>query len=379
MRKVSMWFGVVFAFMAFSAWAYTPVPPLKTEAKTPQFTFAWPLDEGAPKPRGGTTKGADVTLQTAPSKEWQALQETGLDTLERDRRAILAMAGEFRVSFDFLEIATFDAQHPRDRPYQSWGTELVLVAEDRGDFIALQHLLVMRMQGDDADAKPMVMRHWRQEWQWQGDKTLSYAGGTRWQSVPVGEAEKRGAWVQTVYQVDDSPRYASHGRWEHNAAFSTWISAETWRPLPRREYSSRDDYQVLRGTNRHTVLPTSWMQEENNLKLVLNAKGEPDAALPYRSREYGVARYERITGFDFSAGREYFERTEPFWAQVRTAWAARVAANGGYTLQKHVDQGGLFAPFFDYAQKLADGEATFDAKDAAAFVSRTLEESYFVK
>ncbi len=379
MRKVSMWLGVVFACTAPAALAYEPAPPAKAQAQAPQFTFAWPLEEGAPKPRGGTTRGTEVTLQTGPSKEWEALRAPDIDAFERDRRAILAMAGEFRVSFDFLEIANFDARHPRDRPYQSWGTETVLVAEDRGDFIALQHLLVMRMHGEDADAKPMVVRHWRQEWQWQGNDALAYAGGTRWQAVALDDAARVGSWVQTVYQVDDSPRYASAGRWQHNPAFSTWISAETWRPLPRREFSARDDYQVLLGTNRHTVLPAGWVQEENNLKLVLAANGEPDAALPYRSREYGVARYERIAGFDFSAGREYFERTEPFWALVRAAWAARVAASGGYTLQKHVDRGGLFMPFFEYAQKLADGEAEFDAQDAAGFVSRTLEASYFAR
>ena len=29
----------------------------------------------------------------------------------------------------------------------------------------------------------------------------------------------------------------------------------------------RDDYQVLVGTNRHTITPDGWLQEENNLKL----------------------------------------------------------------------------------------------------------------
>ena len=69
------------------------------------------------------------------------------------------------------------------------------------------------------------------------------------------------------------------------------------------------DYQVLEGTNRHTITATGWLQEENNLKLVLGANGQADPAQPYRAREYGVARYSRMRGGDFHAADEYYQRT----------------------------------------------------------------------
>jgi hypothetical protein len=77
--------------------------------------------------------------------------------------------------------------------------------------------------------------------------------------------------------VDDSPRYAARGRWQHAAGVSTWISDETWRPLPRREFSVRKDYDVLVGTNRHTITPTGWVQEENNVKLALDVQVQDGA------------------------------------------------------------------------------------------------------
>jgi hypothetical protein len=40
-----------------------------------------------------------------------------------------------------------------------------------------------------------------------------------------------------------------------------------------------------------------------------------------------------------------------------------------------VDQGQLFIPFFDYAQRLADG-AAFDPDAARTFVRRTLQNDY---
>jgi hypothetical protein len=339
------------------------------------YTFAWPLGEGQLKPRGSSTKGVQVTLDTVPAESWKRLHEPGLSDFERDRRAILAMAGPYRVSFDFLEIVRFDATRKPDAPYQSWGTEYVFVEADHGDFISLQHILVMRvLQQDGSPSDPMVTRHWRQEWRYQAQSALVYEGLNTWKVKAVSPEQRSGAWVQSVYQVDDSPRYAALGRWVHADSFSTWASDETWRPLPRREWSVRSDYQVLVGTNRHTITQTGWLQEENNLKLALDTNGAPRAQNPYLAREYGVARYERIKGYDFAPGRDYFEKTEPFWAEVRAAWQ-ETSREGGFTLRKPVDQGQLFIPFFEYAEKLADG-APFAVEEARAFVRNTLRNSY---
>jgi len=331
-----------------------------------QFIFAWPLDQAALKPRGATTRGVPVTLDTAPAEAWKRLTEPGLAPQERDRRAILAMAGPYRVSFDFLEVVRYDPALKPDAPYQSWGTEYVFVAEDRPDFVALQHILVMRFLEKDQPSDAMVVRHWRQEWRYQADSLLAYEGRNTWARRSL--KEKSGLWTQTVLQVDDSPRYAASGRWKHEGGVSTWLSDETWRPLPRREFSVRKDYDVLVGTNRHTITPQGWVQEENNLKLVMNSN-------KHLSREYGVARYERIRDYDFGPGEIYYRRTEPFWAEVRAAWRELEQARGRFGVRAPVDQGRLFVPFFDYAQRLAEG-APFDRDAARTFVRRTLQDSY---
>jgi hypothetical protein len=334
-----------------------------------QFIFAWPLEEKALKPRGATTRGAPVTLDAAPSESWKKLREPGLTDVERDRRAILAMAGPYRVSFDFLEVVRYDPSLKQDAPYQSWGTEYVFVSEDRPELIALQHVLVMRMRLEDGKtSEPMVVRHWRQEWRYQPEFLLAYEGAQTWARQAVPAEARRGAWSQSVLQVDDSPRYAAVGRWQHAGGVSTWISQETWRPLPRREFSVRKDYDVLVGTNRHTITQDGWLQEENNLKLALQGQR-------YLAREYGVARYQRIRNYDFTAGEKYYTRTEPFWAEVRSAWQDIAQRAGRFTLRAQVDQGQLFVPFFEYAAKLEAG-AAFDREAARAFIRRTLQDSY---
>lgn len=368
---------ILLALLPLAAQAYDPGEG--DGANASWFTFAWPLSEDALKPRGASTRGAPVVLDPAPGEAWRRLHEPGLSALERDRRAILAMAGPYRVSFDFLEVLRFDPALKPDAPYQSWGTEYVFVAENRDDFIALQHVLVMRVLTEDGStSKPIVIRHWRQEWRYQSDALLAYEGANTWARRPVPARQREGAWVQSVYQVDDSPRYAARGRWQHNDSLSTWISDETWRPLPRREWSVRKDYHVLAGTNRHTITPDGWVQEENNLKLALDNNGKARAEMPYLAREYGFARYQRIRDYDFGAGELYFARTEPFWAEVRAAWRELARREARFTLKAPVDQGRLFEPFFEYAQNLVDGKR-FDRDDARAFIDRTLREIYLTR
>lgn len=324
-------------------------------AAPPRYTFSWPMDASTPGPRGGTTKGAPVTLDREPSKAWRDLRAEGLSAQERDRRAILAMAGTYRVTFDFLEVVPFIALDKPSAPYQSWGTEKIYVDSDDGTSISLVHILEMRIvQQDGSISEPMITKHWRQDWRYQPTHIVEYRGRDRWQRRKLGAPEAKGAWLQSVYQVDESPRYASLGRWEHSGSFSSWLSGETWRPLPRREWSVREDYQVLVGSNRHTISPTGWLQEENNLKTVLTATREVDASRPYIAREYGVARYERIRDADFAQADSYYDKTKQFWDQVRDEWSRLFVKQGEVTLKGPVDKLGLFHPLFAQADAVAE-------------------------
>ncbi|MFO7306016.1 MAG: hypothetical protein C0P74_010905 [Gammaproteobacteria bacterium] len=337
---------------------------------TPRYTFAWPLDAPMPKPRGGVTKGAPVELDTTPSEAWRALRAENLTDFERDRRAILAMAGTYRVTFDFLEIVSYAQPDALVAPYQSWATEKIYVDEDTGRSISLVHILEMRtVEPDGSIGETLVTKHWRQDWTYEPPHIVEYVGRDRWVRRTLAPDDVKGQWLQTVYQVDESPRYASIGRWEHNASFSSWSSGETWRPLPRREWSVRDDYDVLIGTNRHTIYPTGWLQEENNLKAVLGEDGTPAHTQPYLAREYGIARYERIRGADFAAADRYYASTRVFWNAVRARWSEIFATQGMAQLRGPVDKLGLFQPLFAHAEAILEQGAEASAKTPAVIES----------
>tara|TARA_B100001996_G_scaffold83680_1_gene61717 strand:- start:136 stop:1278 length:1143 start_codon:yes stop_codon:yes gene_type:complete len=325
---------------------------------TRQYTFSWLFqDESNMRPRGGTTKGPEVNLNKFPSDEWNRLQEPGLSMFEKDRRAILAMTGGYRTSFDFIETVGFSSQYKPAAPYQSWGTEYVYLIEDRGNFISLQHIIVMFIEMPDKSiSDAMVIKHWRQDWQYEDTNLNVFMGNSTWVKKEFSGEEVAGTWSQSVYQVDDSPRYQAIGRWQHKSNYSSWLSNETWRPLPRREFSVRDDYDILIGTNRHTITPLGWVQEEENLKAkLLQDNNKVDKIL---AKEIGLARYEHIINHNWKAGDEYWDKTNTFWKEVRDAWNTFLKDNKVLIVKKSIDNQSLYESMFNLANESAENKSS---------------------
>ena len=273
---------------------------------------------------------------------------------EKDRAAILAMAGEYRVSFDFQEVLGVRAGYDLADPYHSAATELVQVVEDTGDFISLQHLLVVS-HGDQTH----VIKHWRQDWRYEQAEGYSFTGGNVWE--PIDYDAVAGTWMQSVYQVDDSPRYWGVGTWVHRDGISTWTSSLTNRPLPRREYSKRDDYQILTAINTHVVTADGWMHYQSNYKYDLNTPESPVIAL-----ESGVNTYERVDGLDFSAAREYWDNTEAYWAEVRAVWDEIYAEQETVALRSSVRGDPMYNHLFDLADEYWGDAECADARGRIA-------------
>ena len=106
----------------------------------------------------------------------------------------------------------------------------------------------------------------RQDWEYEPTKMWSYIGNYKWKSIELKQQDEQGKWLQTVWQVDESPCYAGLGRWTKDNGVTEWTSNETYRPLPRREHTIRNDYDVIIGTNRHALTATGWVHEQDNIK-----------------------------------------------------------------------------------------------------------------
>lgn len=263
---------------------------------------------------------------------------------QSDRQSILSMAGEYRVNFGFEEILTLSADSSKSEPYVAHGHEKVVILEDKGDFISLQHLLIVG-KGEEAQ----VVKHWRQDWQFEPKQVLLFRGDNTWSLEEVPAEKSAGAWSQTVYQVDDSPRYAGVAPWKHIGNYSYWESDPTWRPLPRREAEARKDYDVLVGTNRHSITPEGWAHEQDNLKLALH----PERAI---ARERGENIYKRDPEFDYSAATAYWEDTAPFWQEVRSWWNAQIAEGKTFHYAKAENSLEPHLKILELAERYAQGE-----------------------
>lgn len=291
--------------------------------------------------------------QTAPAATARSAQ------FEQDRQSILAQQGQFKVRFDFQENVAFHEGYEIIEPKLSGGNEIVRLVEDTGDRISLQHILVM-----EHDGQSIVIKHWRQDWVYQPATVLTYAGPNRWVLTPVLEAERAGAWSQTVWQTDDSPRYGGVGRWTHENGLDQWTSGPTWRPLARRDAVRHPVYDRYIGTNRHALTPFGWVHIQDNLK-----EGLVDGELTAIVQEDVINTYRTDTTYNPAPGDEYWAATKDYWAGVRAAWEEVIQANGGMTLEEEAENGSTTGPaLMGMAQQIIDGLKTTEAAIAEARV-----------
>jgi hypothetical protein len=268
----------------------------------------------------------------------------------RDRQSILAMAGDYRVRFDMRETTAFQPDYKPLEPKLSGGHEVVRVIEDRGDFISLQHLLVV--EGDGGE--PMVVKHWRQDWTWEPNEVVVYDSSGRWKVAAVPPAAREGAWSQTVWQTDDSPRYGGVGRWTYDHGVARWDSGETLRPLARRDAIRHPVYTWYVGENRHALTPKGWVHEQDNAKVGLR-DGQPATYV----HEVVTNTYDRFDGFEVAVADEYWDRTKGYWAQVRAAWDRELRDDGVVRVTEEADAGSVTGPrLMGLADEIAEGKTS---------------------
>lgn len=263
---------------------------------------------------------------------------------EADRRAILAMAGDYRVTFDFDETVAFTAGYEPKEPYVTGAREIVRVIEDRGDFISLQHILVV------GGEEKFPIKHWRQDWAYEPAGVLEFTGGAAWATRRLAPAERAGKWSQVVYQVDDAPRYGAVAAWSHENGVSEWTPPASLRPLPRRDATKRDDYDAILAVNRHAITPDGWVHEQDNSKLVM--RGRPHILV----REVGVNTYVKADDIEAKIADDYWAATEGYWAGVRAEWARLESENESFGLTIQGEPEPLYAPLLEIAGAVEKGE-----------------------
>jgi hypothetical protein len=270
-------------------------------------------------------------------------------TFEQDRRSILAMAGDYHVTFDMRETVALTPGYKPLPAKSLGGEEVVRVIEDTGRTIRLQHLLVADLKG-----KPYVTKHWRQDWTYEPKQVLTYIGPSKWALKPVKAEDAKGAWSQTVYQTDDSPRYGGVGRWAYDNGATRWTSDLSSRPLARRDATRHPPYNHYDGVNRHTLTPDGWVHEQDNAKIGMK-DGKPVTFV----HEVVLNSYRRGSDFEVAAADAYWAKTKDYWALVRAAWDRTLAAKKEIVVAEEAENGSLTGPLLmGLADEIVDGKMT---------------------
>ncbi|SLK13094.1 DUF6607 family protein [Novosphingobium mathurense] len=283
--------------------------------------------------------------------------EQAAASFEQDRADILAMAGNFKVRFDMQESTRWDAAYTPLEAKVSGGNEIVRVVEDTGRRIVLQHLLVVNHEGKD-----MVIKHWRQDWDYEPAKVLVYADRNTWKWEDVPEKMRSGRWSQTVWQVDDSPRYGGWGQFETQGGVRRWRSSWTWRPLARRDAVRNPVYDRYYVINRHQNTPEGWVHWQDNTKM-----GIKDGKLVPIVQEYVLNTYTRFDGYNVKAADEY-------WAAVRAEWDRIASEKGGIGVAEEAATGTVISGrLMQLADDLHNGEVKL--RDAIAGARKLITEN----
>ncbi|WP_369940176.1 DUF6607 family protein [Xanthomonas medicagonis] len=278
----------------------------------------------------------------------------------RDRASILAMQGEYLVDFAFDETVLLKPGYERAPAMRSGANEVVIVVEDSPRKVVLQHLLVDTKSGH-------VTKHWRQDWTYEAAQRFEFSADQTWQVRPLAAATTRGAWTQCVFEVSDAPRYCGTGRWDYADGHATWTSDLSWRPLPRREYTRRSDYNALAVINRHTLTPAGWTHEQFNTKVLR----KPDGSQQSIAREFGFNDYVKTGEVDFAPAYAYWKATQGYWAKVRARWDGWLGKPPGVHLKTKLDGMAMIVPLFEQAEAVQQGKPVTDAQIDAVFAQWT--------
>lgn len=280
---------------------------------------------------------------------------------QQDIEAIKSMAGCYDISFNFAETFAPDTAYEFHENYLSGGTEYVFVVEESDDKIVLQHLLVV---GDT-----MIIKHWRQDWLYENTGLYTYDKDNSWNFTEKSADEVKGQWTQKVYQVDDSPRYEGTASWVHADGRHYWESVAD-APLPRREFSKRSDYNVMKRRNRQELVERGWVHEQDNDKIIRSEAGDKLLA-----QEKGYNTYDKIDMSNCQPAIDWWQEKQQYWGDVRAVWDELFASQKTLKLPQKAEEDGqlLFMKLFSLQDELLLAK-NYSSKKARKAIRETIQQ-----
>ena len=234
------------------------------------------------------------------------------------------ICGCFDVTFKYAETFSPDKNYKyHEREEINGGKELAFPVEINDKKISIQHLLIV--------TDSMIVKHWREEWTYENPIIWKYTDTKTWVKQTLKQDEVKGKWTQTVWEVSDEPRYQGYGQFAKVNGEVIWQS-KTDAPLPRREYTVRNDYNILNRTNRLHITDSGYVHEQDNKKII--RKDGNDKLLV---EEKGINSYKRIANNECNAAKIYWDKNNAYWLKVKTIWASYLNTHNSIQLNIKVE------------------------------------------
>ncbi|HET8809370.1 MAG TPA: DUF6607 family protein [Flavobacteriaceae bacterium] len=251
---------------------------------------------------------------------------------QQDIAAIKDMCGCFEVDFKYAETFAPDIAYEKAYNYTAKALEWAKLIEEEDGKLVIQHILVIN--------DTMTIKHWRQDWIYEADKRFEYVADDTWDFKEMPENKTTGTWTQKVYHVDDSPRYSGTATWVHVDGRHFWQDRAD-SPLPRREYSHRDDYNIMNRGNHVEITDFGWVHDQDNKKVV--RKNSEDVLL---AQEKGINTYVRVADERCAAAKKWWAANKEFWGDVRDKWNDVYDREGSLQLKDEIDGKPLYRQLF---------------------------------
>ena len=255
---------------------------------------------------------------------------------KKDNEAIKKMCGCFVIDFNFAETFQFskDSNYVKSKNYNAKAIEYAKLIKDEKGHISIQHLLVM---------DNYVIKHWRQDWIYENRNLLKFDSNNFWKHILKSKKDVKGQWTQKVFQVDDSPRYEGTSSWVHVDGKSYWENT-SHAPLPRREYTKRNDYNILIRGNRHEIVDEGWIHDQDNYKVVKDSESNFEEII---AAEKGFNTYTKVDESKCRMAINWWNDNNTKWSLVRNKWNSIYSKNEDISLNRTVKDKPLFSYLFD--------------------------------
>ncbi len=282
---------------------------------------------------------------------------------KKDKESIKSMIGCYKVNFAFAETFAPDTAYKyHDRKFE-WGIEYVTLVEETDTKISLQHLLIVN--------DSTIIKHWRQDWLYENRELLSFYKDNEWNKVRLTPEQAKGTWTQKVYQVDDGPRYEGYGTWIHADGRHFWESTSD-APLPRRETTKRNDYNVMKRHSHVEIYKDGWELNQDNEKIIRDNNGTDKLlCMEKGSEKFSKGNYNAQPAID------WWEKNKQYWSDVRKAWNEVYTQYNTIKIEKKINNKILFEQLFKMGDEYAKTK-TYNSLEATAAIKKTIEQ-YLIK